>query len=85
MGGELIKVMQVVVGTPAGSKRSFPEGTYHSGDLLWKMQKDSLSLHDDVYEKVNSFQHGDEQRYVRPNNTGVGVEEGVGVRQVSIQ
>ena len=35
--------------------------------------------------RVNSFQHNDGQGYVRPNDAGVGVEEGVGVRQVSVR
>ena len=45
----------------------------------------SLSLHDDVYEIVNSLRRDNGQRYVRPNNAGVGVEEGVRVRQVRVQ
>ena len=36
-------------------------------------------------EIVNSPRHGDGQGYVMPNNAGVGFEEGVGVRQVSVQ
>ena len=50
-----------------------------------RCERESLSLHDDVYERVDSFRHDDGQRYVRPNNAGVGVEEGVGVRQVGVQ
>ena len=42
-----------------------------------------MSLHEDVYEIVNSLRRNNGQRYVRPNNAGVGVE--VGVRQVSVR
>ena len=62
-----------------------PGGHWRSGDLLGRCGKESLSLHDYIYEIVNSPPHGDGQGYVRPNNAGVGVEEGVGVRQVSVQ
>ena len=44
-----------------------------------------MNLHDDGYERVNSFLHDDVQGYVRPNNAGVEVKEGVRVRQVSVR
>ena len=55
-----------------------PRGHWRSGDLLGRCGKESLSLHDDVHEIVNSPRHGDGQEYVRPNDAGVRVEEGVG-------
>ena len=78
-------MIQVVVGIRAGSKRCCPEGTYRSRDLLGRCRKKSQSLHDDIHEIVNSPRHGDGQGYVRPNNAGVGVQEGVGVMPVSVQ
>ena len=60
-------------------------GHWRSGDLLERCGKESLSLHDDIHEIVNSPRHGDGQGYVRPNNAGVGFQEGVGVRQASVQ
>ena len=40
-----------------------------------------MSLHEDASEIVNSLWRDNGQRYVRPNNAGVGVEGGVRVRQ----
>ena len=50
-----------------------------------RCERESLSLHDNVYERVNSFRHDDVQGYVRPNDAGAGAEEGVGVRQLSVR
>ena len=85
MAGRYIKVIRVIAGIRASSKRCCPEGTYRSRDLLRRCGKESLSLHDDVHEIVNSPRHSDGQGYVRPNNAGVRVQEGVGVRQVCVQ
>ena len=71
-------MIQAIVETRAGSKRCCSEGTYRSGDPLGRCGKESLSLHDDVHEIVNSPRHGNGQGYVRPNNAGVGAKERVG-------
>ena len=85
MGGELIKVIQVVVGTQAGSKRCFPEGNIVQEICYGRCEKESLSHHNNVYEVVGGLRYGGGQGCVGPNDAGVGVEEGAGMMQVIVQ